>query len=185
MPRYDADWIDYMLRPERRGSPPAEETVAYLGIAPGQTVADVGCGPGYFTLPIARVVGPTGLVYAIDTEPSMLDLVASRAATAGVAGIETRRAEPQRIPLDDGVADLSLGALILHDLPDRLHMVRELIRVTRPGGRIAVVEWVPDEDERRPNRMRPAEVSALFAQASRPVSEVTPLGSGQYLVIAR
>ncbi|HVC34954.1 MAG TPA: methyltransferase domain-containing protein [Chloroflexota bacterium] len=183
MPRYDSDWIEQMLRPERRGSPPAEETLADLGLAPGQTVVDVGCGPGFFTLPAATLVAPNGLVCAIDLEPAMLDLVRSRAEAAGIPGIEVRRGDGQRLPLDDAVVDVTVCSLVLHDLDDRLALVREMIRATRPGGRIAVVEWLPEQDDRRPNRMRPEEVTALFTRAGEPAHAVTPLGTSQYLVV--
>ena len=183
MPRFDADWIDYMLRAERRGSPPAEDTLAYLSIEPGHIVADVGCGPGFFTLPLAHMVAPNGHVYAIDVEPSMLDLVSSRSAAAGLSGIETIRADGTRIPLADALVDLTLCGLLLHDLPDRTRMVRELIRVTRPGGRVAVVEWMPEKDDSRPNRLRPEDVAFLFEEAGRQMTEVTPLGTHQYLLV--
>ncbi len=184
MPRFDADWIDFMLQPERRGSPPAEQTLTYLGLGPGQIVADVGCGPGFFTLPAARMVAPTGLVYAIDVEPKMLELVQSRAAAENLAGVETRPGDRHRIPLGDATANLTLCALVLHDLDDRLGLVRELARVTRPNGRIAIVEWIPDPDDQRSNRMWPQETASLFVDAGRPVLEVSPLGTRQYLLIA-
>lgn len=184
MPRYDADWIDFMLQTERRGSPPAEQTLTYLGLGPGQIVADVGCGPGFFTLPAARLVAPTGRVYAIDVEPKMLELVAKRAAAENLAGIEVRSGHRDRIPLDDATAHLTLCALVLHDLDDRLGIVRELARVTRPKGRIAIVEWAPDQDDQRPNRLRPQETASLFAEAGLPIIEISPLGSRQYLLIA-
>ncbi len=183
MPRFDADWIDFMLRPERRGSPPAEDVLAHLPIAAGQVIADVGCGPGFFTLPLARLVAPGGIVYAIDVEPAMLDLVRSRSAEKRLSGIETIRAEGGRIPLDDARADLTLCGLVLHDLSDREAMARELIRVTRPGGRIAVVEWTPDPDDSRPNRLHPEEAIALFDRAGRQMFQVTPLGKQQYLIV--
>ncbi len=184
MPRYDADWIDFMLKTERRGSPPAEQTLTYLGLGPGQVVADVGCGPGFFTLPAAKIVAPNGLVYAIDVEPRMLELVQARATAENLAHVEVRSGNGDRIPLDDSTANLTLCALVLHDVEDRLGLVRELARVTRPNGRIAIVEWIPDQGDARPTRLYPQETARLFAEAGRPVLEVSPLGTRQYLLIA-
>lgn len=184
MPRYDADWIDSMLQPERRGAPPAEQTLTYLGLKAGQTVADVGCGPGFFTLPAARIVGPTGMVYAIDIEPKMLDLVRTRALAANLEHVEARRGERDRIPLGDATANLTICALLLHDVDDRAGLIRELIRITARNGRIAVVEWIPDVHDPKPNRLQPQETASLFAQAGYPVLEVSPLGTRQYLLVA-
>ena len=58
--------------PERAKWQKPDEVVAALKLEPGERVADVGCGPGYFTLPIAKAVGPTGKVWAVDIEPQML-----------------------------------------------------------------------------------------------------------------
>ncbi|MGH2459547.1 MAG: class I SAM-dependent methyltransferase [Chloroflexota bacterium] len=182
MPRFDADWIDYLLRPERRGSPPAEDVLSHLSIGSGSVVADVGCGPGFFTLPLARLVAPGGRVYALDVEPSMLDLVTARSIAAGLSGIESVRVESGRLPLDDARADLTLCGLVLHDLTDQPGMARELIRITRPGGQIAVVEWLPGAGDSRPNRLRPAEVISLFEDAGWRMGKVTPLGEQQFLV---
>ncbi len=184
MPRYDADWIDSMLQPDRRGAPPAEQTLAHLDLKAGQIVADVGCGPGFFTLPAARMVGPTGLVYAVDVEPTMLNLVRARATAENLHHIEIRPSHRDRIPLDDATADLTICALLLHDVDDRPGLVRELIRITRRNGRIAVVEWVPDPDDPRPNRLHPQETASLFAHSGYPVRETSPLGTRQYLLIA-
>jgi SAM-dependent methyltransferase len=183
MARYDADWIDSMLQPERRGSPTAEETLAKVGARPGLTVADVGCGPGFFTLAAARAIAPTGVVYAIDVETAMLDLVQKRAAAADLVNLETRRSTGERIPLDDASVDLAICGLVLHDLDDRAALVGELARITRPAGHIAVVEWTLEVGDTRRNRLAPEQVVQLLAEVGRTPASVTPSGAKQYLVL--
>jgi ubiquinone/menaquinone biosynthesis C-methylase UbiE len=185
VPRFDADWIDYLLQPARRGSPPAEETLAQLGIQPGEIVADVGCGPGFFTIAAGLAVGPAGLVVAVDLERSMLDLVQAAAAAAGLANVEVRQSTEGSLPLADGLADLTLCALVLHDLAESLSVVRELARITRPTGRIAIVEWIPQENDLRPNRLRPDRVTRLLALVGRRTVDVRQISDQQYLLIAR
>jgi ubiquinone/menaquinone biosynthesis C-methylase UbiE len=184
MPRFDADWIDYLLQPARRGSPPAEEILAQLGIRPGETIADVGCGPGFFTIAAGQAVGPTGRVVAVELERSMLDLVQAAAAEAGLSNVEVRQSTDGPLPLENGLADLTLCALVLHDLPEPLSVVRELARITRPAGRIAVVEWIPQDNEQRPNRLRPDQVTELLAQVGRRTVDVRQISDQQYLLIA-
>lgn len=188
MPRYDADWIDWMLRPDRRGAPAAEETLAELGLAPGDVVADVGCGPGFYTLPAAQAVaneGAEGRVYAIDVAEAMLDLVRSRAEIAGLGRIvETRRSDGSAIPLGAATADWTIAALLLHDLSDRPSMVRDLARITRPTGRIVVVEWTPDPGDSRPNRMTSDQVARLLETEGLIVVERRPLGTLQHIAVA-
>ena len=185
MPRYDADWVDWMLQAERRGSPPAEETLVSLGLAPGDVVADVGCGPGFYTIPAARLVTDGGRVDAIDVEPTMLDLVQERAKRARVESIvQTHLGSGALLPLSDAEASLTICALLLHDLPDRHAMTRELVRITRPGGQIAVVEWAPDRDDTRPNRLTPDQTKSIIESAGGAVVAVRSLGTTQYLVLA-
>jgi ubiquinone/menaquinone biosynthesis C-methylase UbiE len=185
MPRFDADWIDFMLRPERRESPPAEDTLALFELRPGLDVVDVGCGPGFFTIPLARAVGPAGRVYAVDLRQDMLDLVAARAAEVGSANVTLLRSTGPGIPVEDAVADLTLCALVLHDLSDPVPLVAELQRITRPTGKIAVIEWTPEVDDPRRNRIPPERAAALFRQAGRAVQEIRNLSDRQYLLIAR
>src|SRR5712692_5945948 len=167
MPRYDAEWIAMMLQPELREAPPAEETLGQIGVSPGQTIADIGCGPGFFTVPAAIAVGPTGRVYAIDVAANLLDLVRTRAAAAGLANVETRQSPGLPIPLDDASADVTICGLVLHDLADPAPLVHELSRVTRPDGLIAVVEWTPALADPRRNRMTPERTARLLSAAGR------------------
>lgn len=185
MPRYDDDWIDSMLQTERRGSPPAEETLAMLDPRPGDTVADVGCGPGFYTLAAARLIAPTGVVYAVDVEPRMLALVRQRAAAAGLGNVETLTGVSTGVPLDRALADVALCGLLLHDLSDRRSMIGELKRILRPGGRVVVTEWLPEPGDTRPNRLTPEQTAGLLDAAGLRVVDCLPLGTKQYLIVAR
>lgn len=185
MPRYDADWIDSLLKPERRGSPPADEILNHLQLREGMWLADVGCGPGFLTLPAASRVGPTGRVFAVDVETSMLDLVARRATEAGLIQIETRRPVDSRLPLADASVDLTLCSLVLHDLDDQTAFARELDRITRPDGRIAIIEWTPTTGDARPNRLAPAVIANLLRAVGRPPEPTIYLSEVQYLIVGQ
>jgi SAM-dependent methyltransferase len=102
---------------------------------------DLGAGPGFFTLPAARLVGAGGHVYAVDVEPAMLDRCRRRAAKAGLTGIETVHSAETQIPLPDATADRVLIAFVLHEADDVAALLREAARLLRPGGAIAVAEW--------------------------------------------
>jgi len=123
-------------------------------------------------------------VYAVDVEETMLGLVRRRAAAAGLATIETRPSRGLPIPVDDGVADLVICALVLHDLDDRPSLVRELGRIVRPHGHIAVMEWRSEPGDRRPNRLTPEQTARLLTDAGQHVLDVRPLGALQYLLVA-
>jgi ubiquinone/menaquinone biosynthesis C-methylase UbiE len=101
--------------------------------APGETVADVGCGNGAYLAELARR-GFVGRVLGLDLSPGML--AAARERSPGYAGLIA--ADATALPLPDGSADLTLAMHMLYHVPDPLQAVRELRRVTRPGGRVVI-----------------------------------------------
>ncbi len=125
--------------PLRRLFHPAARILRPL-VAPGYTCLDVGCGLGYFTVPLAKLVGPTGRVTAVDLQAKMLAGVARRARRHGLTGrISLCRAEdpewttPQKY-------DSILAFWMLHEVPDRRSFLETLRRVLKPGGCLLLVE---------------------------------------------
>lgn len=106
----------------------------------GDTVVDLGCGPGFFTLPLARMVGPQGRVVAVDLQAEMLELLRERVGRAGVA---------DRVSLHQCTTD-SLGEIepcefalafyMVHEVPDVARFLREAAAALKPGGRFLLVE---------------------------------------------
>lgn len=181
MPRYDAEWIEGMIGAGRTAASPPDRLLDLAGVAIGSRVADVGCGPGFLTLPAARRVGPGGVVWALDISDDMLRLVVSRAAEVGVdtliLPLQVTPGTP--LPLADGEADVTLCSLVIHELDEegRGVLARELVRVTRPGGRVLVVELQPSPVEPRPNRLAPEVCIGMLRSAGLSVDRSTPLGT--------
>lgn len=117
-----------------------EEVVAALALEPGDRVADLGCGGGYFTYPIAEAVGESGHVYAVDVDTTLLAYVASQARKRELPQIETVLAPEDGLGIDDGSVDLIFLSNVFHHLPDPAGYFKRAQRVLRPGGRVAVVE---------------------------------------------
>ncbi len=112
-----------------------------LGIQPSQAVLDMGCGPGFWTLPLAEIVGAEGIVWALDVSPEMLDALAQRHPPAQVRALLS---ELPRINLPDASVDWIWGAFVVHEVGSLADLVKEMRRVLRPGGRIGVLDWRPD-----------------------------------------
>lgn len=119
-----------------------ERVLAALEIRPGQRVADLGSGGGYFTFPLARAVGAEGRVYAVDTDPDLRELVAERAAQEGWPGVVPVPVDPQEPALPEPV-DLILLVNVFHHLPHGPDYLGRLAGQLRPGGRVAVIEARP------------------------------------------
>lgn len=115
--------------------------LADLPLRPGDRVLDLACGDGSYAVWLAELVGPAGAVSAVDLSPAFLELAAAAAAASPAgARVELRRADAYALPFPDGGFDLAWCAQSLFSLPDPVGALRELRRVTRPGGTVAVLE---------------------------------------------
>ena len=182
--RYDKEWIASLLDAEDRlGDVTPERCLRDAGVTAGQTVVDYGCGPGLFTFPAAEIVGAEGKVYAVDIEPRMTALIATRAAELGSRNV-TALLNEGVAPLPSGTADFLILAQVLHypdETDERVAMARDVARLLRADGRALVVEWTPNETN---NRIPPEEVARIFGEAGLEAGEPRPLGPRQYAIVA-
>jgi len=110
---------------------------------PTNVLAPPGPGMGFFTLELARLVGPSGLVIAVDIQPRMLDGLRRRAAKAGVLDrLDARLAAPDSLGLADlpGVVDFTLAFAVVHELPAAASFFCEVARASKAGARVLFVE---------------------------------------------
>lgn len=119
----------------RWSAPLAPAFARLVGVAPGDRVLDVGCGPGALTGHLRAVLGP-GAVAAIDPAEPFVAAVRAR-----VPDVDVRRATADALPFEDGTFDAALAQLVVHFMPDPVAGVREMARVTRPGGRVGACVW--------------------------------------------
>lgn len=116
------------------------------GLCPGETVLELGPGPGAFTLEAARRVGPTGRLIAVDIQPAMIAQVEARARAAGVTNVETHVASAYELPLADESVDRAYLITVLPEIPDPVRALREIYRVLKPGGVVSMTEEFLDPD---------------------------------------
>jgi ubiquinone/menaquinone biosynthesis C-methylase UbiE len=122
----------FMGRYSRGLSAPLADLAA---VRPGQRVLDVGCGPGALTAELAARLGPEA-VAAVD--PSASFVAAARGRNPGV---DVRLAAAEELPYGDGAFDAALAQLVVHFMADPVAGLREMARVTRPGGAVAACVW--------------------------------------------
>lgn len=128
------------LRRDRWQQP--DQVLEALDLAAGERVADLGAGGGYFTFRLARAVGTSGIVYAVDTDDDMLAWLSDAAAAEGLVNVVPVRARPDEAQIPEPV-DLAVLANVYHHLPEQLDYLRNLTLHLRPRGRVAVLESRP------------------------------------------
>lgn len=159
-----------------------------VGLRRGQTVVDVGAGIGYFALPAARRVGPSGRVYACDVSSDMVRHMAREADKAGLGHLEVCRNDEGHLPLRSHSADLVLAAFVLHEVDEPVALLADIGRVLKPDGRLIVLDWAHDahEPENLPRRQRyaPATVKYLIRRAGLKPAQPVELNCANYMVEA-
>jgi ubiquinone/menaquinone biosynthesis C-methylase UbiE len=134
----DASWLDRSTR-EQEEAP--EQALALIGIRPGMVVADVGAGTGYMTIRVARLVGPSGKVFASDIQPAMLRIIADKARTEHLANVEVVQGSEIDAHLPEDLVDLVLLVDVYHELWHPQEMLRSLRRSLKPDGELVLVEY--------------------------------------------
>ena len=161
-----------------------EELLRSLGLKEGDTLADVGCGPGFFAMAGAMIVGPGGTIYAIDTQQEMLDSLKKQSPPANVVPVKSAE---HSIPLEGGIADMALIAFVLHEAADKALFMEEVKRIVRRGGIIAVLDWKKQKEEHGPlaeDRLTEGEVEALLGGAGFSTVHCASLNESHYRVSA-
>jgi len=134
-------YIARMEEPSRAAWQKPDEVVRALGLRPGQVACDVGAGPGYFSLRLARAVGEAGHVYAVDVEPRILSVLRDRVQSSNARNVTPVLSLPDDALLPAASCDLILIVDTYHHFPDGPAYLRRLSRALRPGGRIANVDF--------------------------------------------
>lgn len=183
--RFDPAKWQRLVSAERFALLPPELVLRHAHIRSGDAVADIGAGPGYFTVPLAERVGADGAVYAMDVAPEMIELLRSRALPPVVRVIPM---DGEAIPLRGATLDAALLAFVLHEIDEPGAFLREVLRTLKPAGRLLVVEWLRQVEEAGPplqERLAPQDTTALLEQSGYKIEAQRILNSSHYLVSAQ
>jgi SAM-dependent methyltransferase len=176
-------WLGRLLASPLRRLFESPERLLAPFVGPGMTVIEPGCGMGFFSLPLARLVGPTGAVISVDLQPRMIDGLLRRARRAGLAD----RIRPVVCTADDaglrpfrGTGDVAVAIHMLHEVPDRGRLLQQLFAALAPGGALIVLEPAGHVSAEDFDRTLASAAAAGFVRTSRRVA-----GRGLSAVLAK
>lgn len=164
-----------------------QEIVEAARIPPGARVAEIGCGTGWFTFQIEEAVRPRGMVYALDMQPAMLQIL--RAKRDSWERILTLPCSENEFELDDAEVDIVFHANTLHECEEPEKHLGEVWRVLKPGGRLIVIEWHWANEESLPGppntlRLEVGTTRQLLENTGFEVGETYDVGFYHYLIQA-
>lgn len=182
--RFDTRKRFHLLSEERVAALQPEKLLRELGLGEGMTIADIGCGPGFFTIPAAQIVGPTGMALAADIQGEMLSAVRSRAVEHDLSNVRIIKTNDREIPIPPGICDFALLAFMLHEIEHRASFLHRAARTLKPAGRLIALEWEKIESPVGPpleDRISPEELLADAQAAGLHVVDERALSETQYL----
>ena len=133
-----APWLE---RSDREDEEAPTKLIAKLAVQPGQNIADIGCGSGYYSRRLAPLVAPTGKVYGVDIQPEMLRMLEEGARQQGITNIVAVQSAPDDPKLPAGSIDWMLLVDVYHELQNPEPMLRKMRDALSPTGRVALVEF--------------------------------------------
>jgi len=173
--------------PERRKWQDPEAILSKIGVKPGTTFADIGCGGGFFTLPAARMVGKEGKVYGVDVSAAAIAGLKEQAAREGLNNLVFKVARAEDAIICKHCADIVFYGIALHDFQDPAKVLENAKIIIRPTGRLVDLDWKKEASIGPPPHIRFAEATAarLIQAAGFTIASIEDSGRYHYLIIAR
>lgn len=159
----------WLVRESREREEECATLLKALNIKAGQTVCDMGCGNGFYTLELAKLVGPEGKVFAVDIQQEMLRMLQERAKEANIGNVEPILGTPIEPSLPEGKVDLILCVDVYHEFSHPAVMLAAMRKSLAPGGRLVLVEF------RKEDRQVPIKPLHKMSKA-QVLKELTPNG---------
>lgn len=184
--KFDTRERQHLLSEERYEMLQPESLLRELGLKEGDTMADIGCGPGFFTIPAAQIVGEHGLVFAADVQGEMLTAVKSRVTEHGLTNVRVVKTSETDVPMPQESCDFVLLAFVLNEIDQRSRFLHRVARLLKPDAHITLLEWRKEEQTDGPpieDRISEEEVTADAQAAGLRISQSRELNDHQYLCV--
>ncbi|MBI5235297.1 MAG: methyltransferase domain-containing protein [Deltaproteobacteria bacterium] len=184
MHKFNPQHIQKLMSEDRAREIRPESLLRKAGLKRGDVFVDVGCGPGFFTMTGATIVGGAGKVYALDTQQEMLDALKERRPPWFVKSLKS---EESTLPITDCEADIALLAYMLHETVDKRGFLREVLRILKTNGRLVIIDWKRIKEDKGPpieDRLTELDVAVHVRSAGFEKVSVRSLNASHYMILA-
>ncbi len=183
--KFDPKDLERLDSEARRKSVDMEAILSLLPLGPGQSVADIGCGTGFFSLPLSRAL-PQGKVYALDIADEMLEVVRQKVQENGISNIEVVKSGEMEFPVPARAMDGVLLSFVLHEQEDRIGFLKKVRGLLKPSGWLSVIEWQKKEMKMGPPIAERIDEAGLKDSATRAgfrIVSFQELGEANYMAL--
>ncbi|MGD0027729.1 MAG: methyltransferase domain-containing protein [Candidatus Bathyarchaeia archaeon] len=173
---------------ERKKWQNPEAVLKSIGLKPGFTFADIGCGDGFFAIPAAKVVGQKGLVYGLDVDEDAISRLSERARREGLVNLVLKVGKAEETVLCDGCADIVFFGIVLHDFESVTKVLSNAKKMLKHDGRLVNLDWEKKPMEIGPPlriRFSEEEAASLIKEAGFKIETVKANEPYHYVIIAR
>lgn len=187
-PVMGAAGADWLVRPERIAEENPDLAIQLLNFQPGMQVADIGAGVGYYSLKIAKLVGPEGTVYATDVQPEMLRLLRKRSEKENVTNVKPVLGSETESGLQPASIDLALMVDVYHEFARPQTMLRSIAKALKKDGRLVLLEFRKEDPKvpiREEHKMSVATVRQELEAEGYRFEKVIPDLPWQHILIFR
>lgn len=181
------EFIRHLLAPDRAEHLDPFRVLSFSDINSHETIADVGCGPGFFTIPLAKFL-ISGKVYALDIDEDMLTACRQQVNQARLGNVEILKCNEYEFPSEQESLDGAFLAFVLQQSPDKLRFLQAVRGLLRTGGWCSVLEWYRKEIDIGPpleRRIDPPDLEALARRAGYSAQGWRDLNGDQYMMNLR
>lgn len=174
--------------PERRKWMNPEPILANIGLRPGFTFVDIGCGGGFFALPAARMVGKSGKVYGLDPDARSIAVLEEQSVKEKLGNLYLTTGRGEEVVLCEQCADIVFFGMDLHDFQDPAKVLENARMMIKPAGRLVDLDWKKQATKFGPpleKRFDEDKAARLIREAGFSVVTTTDTGPYHYLIVAK
>jgi ubiquinone/menaquinone biosynthesis C-methylase UbiE len=186
--KYDPANMDRLLAPNRYEQLDIHRIFSLLPLTHYQTIADIGCGPGFFTIPLAKTLWE-GKVYALDIQKEMLEACRRRVEEARLGNVEVMLSKEAKFPLEASSLDGAMVSLVLHSQINKAAFLKAVVKLMKPSGWLAFINWhlvaEPTQGPPAERRISVEDVLSLVEDAGLRVELRRDLTEELYLLVLR
>ena len=185
--KFNPECMDALLSAERERELDMFRIMSLIPISPHNIIADVGCGPGFFTIPLGKAVFH-GKVHALDVQRKMLNTVKKRLKDIRLTNVKTGLSKENSVPLKNESVDGVFSAFMIHEIEDSAVLIKDFLRVLKNGGWLALLEWYKRSTEGGPpvkDRIDSVNLLSIATDAGFRLTTSHRLNDKHYMLVMR